>query len=195
MKEFRMNKPATDVPLYRRLLGADFDRLPPAVRALHDLRDRSVWTGRADVERGASIVCKVIAAIAGLPPAGPDQPLTVTFNAENGAEIWHRSFDRSVFRTRQTLGAGVILEKAGPARLTLAPKVSAEGLSLALAGVHVLGIPAPRILLPNVETREYEKDGRYYFTVEARISYFGLLVRYAGWLEAAPVFHSTRMQE
>ena len=180
-----MNDLPTFLPLYRRLLGVEFDRLQPTVRALHDVHERSVWTGRADVERGTSIVCKVIAAMAGLPPAGSDQPLTVTFAPDDGGEIWHRSFGQSVFRTRQALGAGVILEKAGPARLTLLPKVSTQGLSLDLTGVHVAGIPVPRLLLPEVETREYEKDGRYHFTVAARIKGFGLLVCYTGWLQPA----------
>ena len=180
-----MKDAAEMVPLYRRVLGADFERLPPAVRALHDLRQPTMWRGRVDVQRGTAFICGIIAAIAGLPPAGPDQPLTVTFTPRNGEEIWHRAFGTAVFLTRQAPGAGGIHEFAGPARLLLQPRVSADGMSLDLTGVRLLGVPVPRFLVPKVETREFEKAGRYHFEVEARLPWFGRLVRYAGWLEPA----------
>ncbi len=176
------------MPLYRRVLGPDFDHLPPLVRALHDVREKSTWIGRADVERGTSILCRIIAALAGLPPTGAEQPLAVTFTPENGSEIWHRAFGQAVFRTRQVAGDnGNIQETAGPlrlvlARLTMKPSVTADGLSLDLVGLHVLGIPTPRFAVPVIVTREYDVDGCYRFEVEAQIKGFGRLVRYAGWL-------------
>lgn len=180
------------VPLYQRVLGRDFDRLPTAVRALHAVRSTSIWIGRADVERGGSIACRIIAVLAGLPPDGADQPLAVKFTPENGTEIWHRAFGQAVFRTRQAEGNnGVILETAGPlrlelARLVLKPTVSADGLSLDLIGLRVMCLPLPRFLVPVIATREYEQDGRYRFEVEARIKGLGRLVRYSGWLAPAP---------
>ena len=50
-------------PLYRRLLGAGFDRLPKAVRELHDFTGVSIWDGRADVERGRSLAARIAAAL------------------------------------------------------------------------------------------------------------------------------------
>ena len=67
------------VPLYRRLLGERFGALPPRVAELHDVAGVSVWAGRADVERGGSLPSRMVAALLGLPPAGHDQPLRVTF--------------------------------------------------------------------------------------------------------------------
>ena len=176
------------VPLYRRLLGADFDRLPLAVRRLHDVRERSVWLGRAGVERGGSWICRMICATSGLPPTGPDQLHTVDFMPATGdAETWHRTFGRKVFQSRQWQSESGLSEQIGLARLTLLPKVTPEGLTLSLAAIHVLEIRLPRLLLPIVETREYEVDGRYQFEVEARFKGLGRLVRYAGWLEPAAV--------
>ncbi len=188
-----MSEQDINIPLYRRVLGAEFDRLPPMVQALHDVREKSTWSGRAGVERGSSIICRLIAAVTGLPPTGADQPLTVTFTPENGTEVWHRAFGKSAFRTVQSAvgqgedNTGVIEEAAGPAglplvRLQLKTCVSADGLSLDLIGVRVIGLPLPRILVPSVVTREYERDGRYRFEVEAEINGLGRLVRYAGWL-------------
>lgn len=189
--------PLYPVPLYQRVLGPDFDRLPVMVRALHDVREKSTWTGRADVERGTSILCRVLAVLAGLPPTGEDQPLTVTFTPDNGAEVWHRAFGTTVFRTRQSAGGqspgntSVILETAGPplldlVRLHLKPYASADGLSLDLIAMRIIGIPVPRFLVPSVVTREYELDGRYRFEVEAEIKAWGRLVHYSGWLVPAP---------
>ena len=170
-------------PLYRRLLAEDFDRLPPAVRLLHDVRERAVWAGRADVERGSAWICRLICALSGLPRTGSDQPLTVEFVPTAGdAEIWRRTFGRKVFQSRQWRSTSGLQEQIGPARLMLLPKVTTAGLTLSLAAIHLFGIPVPR---PIVETREFEKDGRYRFEVEARFRGLGRLVRYAGWLEPA----------
>ena len=56
-------------PLYRRLLGPAFDALPARVGELHDLDRISVWEGRAQVERGRSLVARMAAWLASLPPA------------------------------------------------------------------------------------------------------------------------------
>ena len=79
-------------PLYRRVLGSRFDGLPARVRELHDLRGRSVWVGVASVERGRSLVSRLAAAVSGLPPEGPDQPLRVTFEPAATSETWTRQF-------------------------------------------------------------------------------------------------------
>ena len=171
------------LPLYRRLLGAAFDRLPPRVRALHDIQGRSVWHGRVDVERGTALICRLIAKIGRLPPVGKDQPLTVTFTPQDGAELWHRAFGTRVFASRQSLGRGTIHERVGPARLTLVPSVSSDGLNMSLAALHVLGIPIPRALLPKVATRERDADRRYHFEVDVHVPVLGRLIRYEGWLE------------
>lgn len=169
--------------LYRRVLGNQFDLLALSVRKLHDLKGRSVWSGRADVERGTSLVARLGALVAGLPPTGSDQPLTVTFSVEHDRENWRRAFGDAVFLTQQSLGKGVILERTGPVQLTLVPEVHNGHLLLRLGRMHMLGVPVPRSLMPIVSTREFEQDGRYRFEVESRLPLFGLLVRYSGWLE------------
>ncbi len=52
------------IALYRRLLGARFDELPPRVCELHDLTAPATWAGRADVERGKSWVARTAATAA-----------------------------------------------------------------------------------------------------------------------------------
>ena len=170
--------------LYPRILGAAFDALPPQVRALHSLPHEMTWSGRADVERGPSFVCRLIAALFRLPPTGLDQPLTVTFTPDaSGGETWRRTFAGGTFVSHQRAVDRHIEERVGPARLALVPTATAAGLTLRLAGVDVFGLPLLRLLVPHIETREFEADGRYRFEVAATLPLFGPLVRYSGWLE------------
>jgi hypothetical protein len=174
------------LPLYRRLLGADFDVLPVRVRELHDLSGPSVWCGRASVERGRSLPARIAALLTGLPPEGPDQSLQVAFEPIGAAERWSRRFGASLFRTVQDERGGYLCERAGPATFVFAAVAAGDGLALRLEGFRLLGVPLPRILHPRVKTFECERDGRYAFEVEAHLPLLGLLVRYAGWLEPLP---------
>jgi len=174
-----------DGALYRRLLGARFEMLPAPVRGLHDVTETAVWAGRADVERGSSWASRLLAVLFSLPPDGKDQPLRVTFEPRDGAEVWTRAFGLREFRSVQFEKHGLLRERVGPSCLVFALDVSAEGLALRLLDLLVLGIPLPRILHPCVRTLESERDGRYRFEVSSHLPLIGLLVRYAGWLERA----------
>jgi hypothetical protein len=176
-------------PLYRRLLGAGFDRLPQPVRELHDFTGVSIWDGRADVERGRSLAARIAATLTSLPPEGDDQPLRVTFHAVGEREIWGRQFDRPC-SGRQYASGGLLYERVGPTTFVFTPLASEEGLALRLDGFRVLGVPLPRALHPVVRTFEREQGGRYHFEVEAHLPLFGLLIRYAGWLERAAITRS-----
>lgn len=169
-------------PLYRRALGSDFDLLPARVRELHDLDRLRVWSGRASVTRGTALVSRLAAAIAGLPPAGADQVLSVTFEPVATTEVWCRRFGNAPFRSLQYAKGGYLCERVGPVTFVFTPVASSEGLALRLDGFRMLGVPLPRFLHPAVVTFERQREGRYEFSVEAQLPLFGLLVRYAGWL-------------
>jgi hypothetical protein len=171
------------LPLYRRVLGPRFDEMPACVRELHDLDGVRVWAGMASVERGKSMLSRIAAALAGLPPEGQDQPLSVTFEPDGASEIWMRQFGSALFRSVQYERGGYLRERVGPTTFVFSPIASADGLVLRLDRFRVLGVPLPGLLHPAVRTFECERDGRYHFEVEARLPLIGLLVRYAGWLE------------
>ncbi len=173
------------LPLYRRVLGRQFDELPARVRELHDLDGASVWEGRARVERGRSLLARLAAALSSLPPEADDCPLRVTFEPAGGKEIWSRQYGTALFRSVQYESGGLLRERVGPSTFVFTAVASAEGLALRLDGFRLLGLPMPRTLHPNVRTFEREHDGRYRFEVEAKLPLVGLLVRYAGWLERA----------
>ena len=174
-------------PLYRRVLGKRFSQLPQAVRSLHDVDRRRVWSGRADVVRGSSVAARVLATLFSLPPAGRNQPLRVTFAPGGGREVWSRAFGVKVFRSVQSEGAGTLIERVGPVRFTfgleIAGDIAGGALHLRLQRLHVFGLPIPRLLHPSIETRETDNAGRYQFDVKSSLPRVGILVHYTGWLE------------
>ena len=169
-------------PLYRRLLGERFEQLPARVRELHDVTDTSVWAGRADVERGRSTLNRMVATLFGLPPAGQDQTLRVTFEVAGDREIWSRAFGDAVFRSVQYEHGGLLRERVGPSTFVFRWTRQEMGWRWKLQGVRFLGVPLPRFMSPSVCTFESERDGRYHFEVEAALPLLGRLVRYVGWL-------------
>jgi Domain of unknown function (DUF4166) len=169
--------------VYRRLLGDQFAILPPVLQALHGGREASVWRGRADVERGASRLARLLASLFRLPPAGLAQPLTVMFEPIGDREIWTRNFGPHQFRSVQFAHAGQLHETVGVSRLIMRVDTGASGLQLTMLAVRVLGMPLPSSLAPRIRAQETERNGRFHFDVEASLPVIGRLVRYHGWLE------------
>jgi hypothetical protein len=80
------------VALYRRVLDEAWDSLPEPLRAMHDLDGERSADGVAVVERGSGLLARLVAFVIGLPPAGADIPVTVSFRARHGREHWQRNF-------------------------------------------------------------------------------------------------------
>ena len=143
--------------------GRALRALPARVRELHDVAGASVWTGRADVERGRSLASRVVATLFGLPPAGRDQALRVTFQVDGDREIWSRSFGDAVFRSVQCeqWRAAARARRAEHIRVCSGDFGRRDGAQL--RGVRFLGVPLPRFLAPSVHTFESEREGRLSF--------------------------------
>lgn len=173
-------------PLYRHLLGEDFDRLPPEIRAMHDVSDRLAARGRGSVERGRNPLARLVAGLFRLPPAAEDIPVRVTFTVVGGIEIWERDFDGARFRSRQEIGrgrqAGLLVESFGPFAFGLAVPAGPSGLTLEIRGMRFLGLPLPTALAPRIAAGERVVAGRFTFDVKMALPLVGLLVHYRGWL-------------
>ncbi len=184
MTEHKLSDAA--LPLYRRLLGPAWNALPDPIRAMHDGTARWQAEGRARVERGTGPIARIAAALFGFPKAGDDVPVTVVFDARNGAETWTRNFAGTIFSSEQFEGArrddGLMHERFGPFRFAIALAVEADRLRLVVRGWSMLGIPLPCFLAPRGDTYEFVEDGRFHFHVEIGFRWTGLIVRYRGWL-------------
>jgi len=184
----RETAPASDrAPLYRGMLGEAWGRLPPPLQVMHDVHKVLIADGTAIVERGGGLLARLVGRIMGLPPAGRDVPLTVTFRAAAGGEHWQRTFGDSTFASVQEPGRGrferLVCERFGPLRFGLALVVDDDRLRLVLRGWSLAGLPLPFAWAPRSRAFEFADAGRFNFHVEIDHPLTGLIVRYRGWLK------------
>lgn len=176
-----------EAPLFRRVLGDRFDRLPRPIREMHDLAVASVSEGVSEITRGRSVPARMIGWIARLPAAGSDIPVTVHFLPGNGAEQWRRSFGPSKFQT--TLEAsdrleGHLIERLGPIGFLLEIPADDRGLAMIMRGMTVFGLTMPRILWPRIAAFERVVDGLFAFDVSVSVPICGFVIRYRGRLRS-----------
>jgi hypothetical protein len=177
-------------PLYRRLLGDAWHRLPEPLKAMHDLRGNLTASGVATVRRGTSLLARLIGAMFGFPSDGEAVPVTVSFHSENGGEIWRRDFAGRSFKSTQEEGRGsydrLMCERFGPFKFGIALTVEGARLNLIMRRWSVFGLALPLALAPTGETYETVENGRFTFNVEISHPWLGLVVRYRGWLSVTP---------
>lgn len=94
-------------PLYARILGEAWHTLPAPIGDMHDVRGTAAAEGRANVERGRSLLARLVSTILGFPRTGSDIPVHVQFEVAHGAEIWRRKFGSAFFSSRQLAGPSI----------------------------------------------------------------------------------------
>ena len=174
------------VPLFAGLLGPEFARLAPEVRASHDHAGPRRWVGKAEVERGRGLLARAIAFVFGFPAAGSDVPVAVVKRPVAGGEVWERRFGAGRFRSWLGARQGRLVEQFGPFAFDMGLQVRDGALHWPVVAGRCLGVPLPRWCLPRVVARETEAGGQFRFHVEMHAPFGGgLIVAYRGWLAAA----------
>jgi hypothetical protein len=174
------------MPLFRRVLGEAWTRLPAPVRALHDRTADWQARGEARVERGTRLSARLVAWLFGFPRAADAVPLVVSFRVGGGGETWRRRFGERGFESRLSEGAGrdeaLLRERFGPFTIAIALVSESGKLNYVVRGWRVLGLPLPRGWAPNGRTFEHDDGGRFGFHVEIGHRLTGPILRYRGWL-------------
>ena len=118
------NEEPASAPLYRRILGDAYDRMPEPLRRMHDLKRETTAEGLADIEHGKNWLARLIAIVVGFPDDGRDIPVRVVFHREGGRETWQRTFGSRSFSSTQEEGRGrferLLCERFGPFAFGLA---------------------------------------------------------------------------
>ena len=172
-------------------LGAGFGALPEPLRDLHTVIDVRRWAGRARIERGTGLLSRFAAWLGGFPPASEDSEVRVEMRRTAEGEVWVRHFGRYRFRShlsaRQRHDGTRLVERFGWMRFRIGLHVSDDELHYPITSGRIFGVPLPRWLLPQSETREYvDAQGRACFDVCIRMPVAGHIVSYSGWLCPAP---------
>lgn len=172
-------------PLYRRVMGEGFDRLPEVTRRLHRGRPAVIAIGEADVETASNPLGRFVAAGFGLPHSSGKQPVRVVIESRDGREHWTRLFGDKPMRSIMSAAPGNLIEEAfGPFNLRMRLVVKPGGLDMERVSGRMWGIPLPGFLLPRVTATERVDDyRRHAFDVEIAAPLVGRLVHYKGWLE------------
>lgn len=176
-------------PLYRRILGAAWERLPGQIQDLHSVETSRTFSGSAEVSRGRGLIARIVGALYGFPQEGSEISVDVLLERRGDGELWQRNFAGRVFRSWQREGRGrsqyLIDERFGPISVGLA-LVTGEGrLEYIVRRWSILGLPMPMFMAPGGKTFEFVEDSRFRFHVEIAHPWFGLIVRYQGWLADA----------
>ncbi len=171
------------IPLYKRVLGDSFERLPKAVRDLHLLCGDAGAQGSATVTRGTNIVARLISAIIRFPEAGEHQ-LHLEFREDHGREKWIRDFSGRRFHSVLAEVDGHLTERFGPLRFTFDLPVSEQGLEMQITRWTAFGIPMPMMLAPRVKASETQDGEDFIFDVAMALPLIGDLVHYKGRLRS-----------
>ena len=177
------------IALFPDLLGDEaWQRLPPAVQAMHGSVPQLQANGMADIDGDDHLPARWLRHLLGLPLPGPAQALMLIIERHGKREVWTRRFASR--RMRSTLGrrtgSPLLYEQLGPARLGFALRRDGDDIDWQLRSLHVLGLPLPRALHGKVLSRSGIRDSRYHFSVDVRLPLLGQLIGYQGWLEPLP---------
>lgn len=167
--------------LFRRVLGAEFETLPAAVRALHTAGGHRRYQGQVEVVRGANPLARLFAWATRLPPAGQGE-VEVEIDAGSEGEKWTRHIAGHAMPSRLWEQDGLLCEQLGLARFGFRLTIEEGVIVWRVARASALGLPLPARWFAQVLARESEADGRYCFDVTASMPVAGLLVHYRGWL-------------
>lgn len=172
-----------DVSLYQRVMGPDFLQLPAAVQQFHSLQGDSVLHGWVHIEAPGTFAARCLARCLGAPLAGEQGPIRFELAADGASERWVRHFPRRTMQSRLESAPGRIVERLGTARLSFALHATPQGLRMQLLGLHFLGVPCPRWVLPAVVAEETATPGRLHFRVRASMPLLGVVASYHGHLD------------
>jgi hypothetical protein len=172
---------------FRQILGPGFDLLPDPVRRLHGLAARCETAGLAEVAVARGLLPWLMCRVAGLPAAGADVPVAVSFRPDGqGREYWQRQFARrryaSWMRPGTGAAAGLLVERLRPFEFRFRLSPAADGLEWRLVAWRLLGVPLPSWTLPQIRCRETGDGRRFVFDIDVRFPLIGPVIHYRGWL-------------
>lgn len=190
-----MTSPEMPLPLWRRILGPEFETLPEAVRTMFDSAGHRYASGLSEVEVGRSWLARAAAFLAGFPCPGRDKPVAILFQAAGGTDVWHRRFGTRRFSSTHLQEGGFLVERFGALAFVFRLEASGAGVELVMQETRLLGRRLPRALSPRIGARQSERDGLFRFEITIDLPLAGRMARLVGLLNPPgrhrPIAHCT----
>lgn len=169
-------------PPYQRVMGENFDHLPPTLRRLHSLIRDAGAPGEAIVTGAPTRVGRLVARLMRFPPPGR-HPLHVEFHERDGVERWTRDFGGHRFSSELQADRGLLEERFGPLRFRFELPLTKNGLQMVMRRWSAFGIRLPLCLAPRSVASEWQENGSFHFDVPIALPLIGNIVHYRGWLQ------------
>ncbi len=170
-------------PLYERVMGERFARLPTILREMHEILRDGGASGRATVTRGRHPRARLAGWLVRFPPAG-DHEVHVHFDERGGSETWRRNFSGHRFQSRLSKQGPFLVEHFGPLRFGFDLPSDESSLTMKLRRWWLGPLRLPLALAPACEAREWAEDDKFWFDVPVALPLVGLVAHYRGWLTA-----------
>jgi hypothetical protein len=171
----------TSASLYRRLLGPDFDRLPPALRRFHDASGGGSAAGVVRIQRGGRLATRAVARMLRLPAEGDRVDVTLRVTVQkDGRERWERAFGAHRLRTTQWLERGRLIERVGAAAFAFEVAADERGMRFRSVGCRWLGVALPPRLAVGVDADVWGFDEHWDVKVVVRAPRTGVISSYEG---------------
>lgn len=171
--------------LYPRVLGAQFDALPEALRRFHTTPGGGSASGTLRVERGRGWLRNALASLLGLPRAGNEVPVQLRIQVEGDRERWVRSFRGQPVVSLQWAHNGLLMERAGLFSFSCRLAVTGPRLVFDFQRAWFAGVPLPRPFAPFVESYLDAEETGWWLLVRIFAPVLGEIVSYEGWVEPA----------
>jgi hypothetical protein len=166
--------------LYRRALGADYERLPGVLRTFHDLPDGGAAEGTFKITRGRGALRNLVADAMRLPPAAESVLVHLQVVAADGRERWIRDFGAHRLVTEQWMDGDLLVEAAGPIRFLFRLTATEHGMEFDMERCRVATVPLAMAIAPRVSARLRGLATSWQVTVQVDVPILGMVVRYEG---------------
>jgi hypothetical protein len=172
----------TNEGLFSSILGPAFALLDPKLQWVHGGEGRDL-SGTVTVERGRSLIARILGALTSLPPALEHAPILVWIGQDNHKERWIRTYSGG-HRMSSTLyrESNCLVEPIGLASLTFRVLARDAGMDWQLQKLSMLGVRLPAAWFL-ISARVDMRQGRYHFLIDSAVRRVGRIVRYEGLLD------------
>ncbi len=171
--------------LYQRLLGASFERLPPALRRFH-AQPGGTATFALAVTREPGLLHAAAAALMGLPGASARAQGTLVVRAEGDREVWERSFPDTTLTTVQWIDRGRLVEARGPMQVLFDVTADERGMRFEPVACRCLGAWIPRPFAPRFSSTVRGAATSWDLLVTIAVPVLGPLASYRGAVTPLP---------